>query len=252
MWIYGHRGAPAHLPENTMPSFEEALRAGAHAVETDVRVSRDGEVVIFHDADASRLVGHGKTIETSSWREVAEWDVGYAYQTSGGERPFAGKGFRAPLLHELLSAFPQTRINIDIKDGTDRAIQATIDVVRAAGAEERVLLTSFHTRARGALVKLGYTGPVGFGLGQVLALRFGPSTLLKLGRRTGDRIQIPVKQAVISFMDEPFIKKMHALGVAVDFWTINNPEVAHALVQLGADGIITDDPGLISAALSPV
>ena len=48
MWIYGHRGAPATLPENTMVSFEEALRVGVDAIETDIRVSSDGKVVVFH------------------------------------------------------------------------------------------------------------------------------------------------------------------------------------------------------------
>ena len=250
MLIYGHRGAPAHLPENTLPSFEEALKSGAQALETDVRISRDGEVVIFHDPDARRLAGHGRAVETSSWRDVSEWDLGFAYQRPDGERPFVGKGFRAPLLHELLSVFPETPINIDIKDGTDRAIEATVNVVRSAGAESRVLLTSFHTRVRRRLIKLGYGGPLGFGLGQVLALRFGPSPVLRFGRRSGDRIQIPVKQAGIRFADPTFIAKMRAVGVAVDFWTINDPRVALELKAAGADGLVTDDPKLIHGALT--
>ena len=250
MLIYGHRGAPAHLPENTLPSFEEAIKSGAQALETDVRVSRDGEVVIFHDADASRLAGHGRTVETSPWREVSEWDLGFAYQGPDGDRPFIGKGFRAPLLHELLASFPETPINIDIKAGTNRAIEATVNVVRSAGAEGRVLLTSFHTRVRSHLLKLGYGGPIGFGIGHVLALRFGPRLALRFGRREGDRIQIPLKQAGISFASSEFIDKMHALNVAVDFWTINEPAAALRLRAAGADGIITDDPKLIRGALN--
>ena len=249
MWIYGHRGAPATFPENTMVSFEEALRVGADAIETDIRLSSDGKVVVFHDADASRLVGHSRSIESSTWSEIADWDVGYAYQEASGGRPFVGKGIRAPLLEDVLSAFPTTRLNIDIKDGTDRAIQATVEVLRSAGAEQRVLLTSFHTRARHRLVELGYRGPLGFGIGQVLGLRFAPSPLLKFGRRAGDRIQIPVQQTGIRFGKPAFIKKMHALGIAVDFWTINDVQRARELIDLGADGIVTDDPQRIGEAL---
>ena len=249
MWIYGHRGAPATLPENTMPSFEEALRVGADAIETDIRVSSDLKVVVFHDADASRLAGHSGTIESSPWSEIADWDLGYAYQDVSGDRPFVGKGIRAPLLEEVLSSFPTTRLNIDIKDGTDRAIQATVEVIRSAQAEERVLLTSFHTRARQRLLDLGYRGPLGFGIGQVLALRLAPSLLLKIGRRAGDRIQIPVERAGIRFGKQTFINKMHTLGIAVDFWTINEVQRARELIELGADGIITDDPRQIGEAL---
>ena len=247
--IYGHRGAPAHFPENTLPSFEEALKSGATALETDIRVSLDGEVVVFHDADARRLAGHRQRVETSNWRDVAEWDLGYAYQTPAGERPFVGKGFRAPRLHELLTSFPDTPLNIDIKDGTDRAIDATLQVLRAAGAEKRVLLTSFHTRVRRRLLEYGYQGPLGFGIGQVLALRFGPKFLLGFVRREGDRIQIPLQQAGVRFADADFISKMHALNVAVDFWTINDPEVALNLKALGADGLVTDDPKLLAQSL---
>ena len=100
MWIYGHRGAPATLPENTMVSFEEALRVGVDAIETDIRVSSDGKVVVFHDADALRLVGHSRSVESSSWSEIADWDLGYAYQDASGGRPFVGKGIRAPLLEK--------------------------------------------------------------------------------------------------------------------------------------------------------
>ena len=249
MWVYGHRGAPATFPENTMVSFEEALRVGADAIETDIRVSCDGRVVIFHDPDATRLVGHSKSIESSSWLEISDWDLGYAYQDESGGRPFIGTGIRAPLLEEVLHAFPDTRLNIDVKDGTDRAIQATVEVVRAAAAEERVLLTGFHTRTRRRLLDFGYAGPLGFGIGQVLALRFVPSLLLKLGCREGDRVQIPTKQSGISFDTSRFIHKMTALGIKVDFWTINEVSNAERLVGLGADGIITDDPQRIGHAL---
>ena len=64
-----------------MPSFEEALRVGADAIETDIRVSSDLKVVVFHDADASRLVGHSGTIESSPWSEIADWDLGMPTRT---------------------------------------------------------------------------------------------------------------------------------------------------------------------------
>ena len=227
MWLYGHRGAPATLPENTMPSFEEALRVGVDAIETDIRVSSDLKVVVFHDADASRLVGHSGTIESSPWSEIADWDLGYAYQDVSGDRPFVGKGIGAPLLEEVLSSFPTTRLNIDIKDGTDRAIQATVEVIRSAQAEERVLLTSFHTRADSDFWTLAivvpwfryWTGP---------SLAFGSVTSLE-NRPTGGRPNPdPVEQAGIRFGKRTFIKKMHALGIAVDFWTINEVQRARA------------------------
>ena len=130
--------------EATMPSFEEALRVGVDAIETDIRVSSDLKVVVFHDADASRLVGHSGTIESSPWSEIADWDLGYAYQDVSGDRPFVGKGIRAPLLEEVLSAFP-TRGSISISR-TERIARFKRPSRSSFGPAEERVLTSFHTR----------------------------------------------------------------------------------------------------------
>ena len=137
MWIYGHRGAPAEYPENTLRSFECALERGAHALETDVRVSRDGKVVVFHDPDAARLVGTSASVESSDWSDIARWDVGYGFVARDGSRPFVGQGMHPPALAEVLQRFPAVRFNIDIKSGTERAIDATIETVRTAGRRRK-------------------------------------------------------------------------------------------------------------------
>lgn len=249
MWIYGHRGAPAAYPENTLSSFECALTQGADALETDVRVSRDGRVVVFHDANASRIVGRPESIESSDWQDIQGWDAGYSYLADDGSRPFVGEGMHPPLLEDVLRRFPEVRFNIDIKSGTERAIDATIETIRTLKAQDRVLLTSFVSSARGALIRKSYEGPLGFGLRQVLALRYLPSALLRAWIRPRDRIQIPILQSGIRFEHVGFIKKMKALEIAVDFWTINDPTVAKRLQGLGADGVMTDNPKLLVDAL---
>ncbi|MEC9466271.1 MAG: glycerophosphodiester phosphodiesterase family protein, partial [Myxococcota bacterium] len=91
-FLYGHRGASLSYPENTMEAFRAALDGGANAIETDVRISCDGEVVIFHDPTAERIAGHGRSVEDHSLRDVQQWDVGWGFVDSAGNRPFAGQG----------------------------------------------------------------------------------------------------------------------------------------------------------------
>jgi len=114
--VIGHRGAAGERPENTLESFAEALRAGAAVLETDVHVSRDGEVVISHDPDVARITeGRGDVAELA-WEELRQLDAGYRFSPDAGRtHPFRGRGHRIPSLREAFEAFPQARFNIEPK-----------------------------------------------------------------------------------------------------------------------------------------
>ena len=126
-YIYGHRGARALLPENTMPAFHKALEGGANALETDVHLTADGSVVVFHDSTGERIAGKPDAIADITLEQALEWDVGYQHVDASGQRPFLGQGFRMPLLQDLLEQFPDTRINIDIKPGASAVAHAAVD-----------------------------------------------------------------------------------------------------------------------------
>ena len=250
-FFYGHRGASQNFPENTLPAFKAAIDGGANAIETDVRITSDGQVVIFHDPTAQRMAGHSKTVEANTLSEVQSWDVGWGFMASDGSRPFAGKGYSAPTLTSMLEEFPGIRFNIDIKEGTADGTLKVFELVERLGASSRVLLTSFHSRARDQLLKLGYTGPTGLGKKDALALVFLPSFLLANRFRAGDRAQLPPKAGPLNLSSPKFIAKAHKLGLKVDFWTINDSERALALLEAGADGIMSDCPELLAEDLTP-
>ena len=114
--LYGHRGAAAHHPENTMASFRAALAAGADALETDVRLSSDGEVVVFHDADGARTCDDPRVVRACDWQTLSTWD--------------AGRGERLHRLSDLLEAVPDVFVNVDLKDDLPEAAERTIGALR--------------------------------------------------------------------------------------------------------------------------
>lgn len=232
--LYGHRGAAAHHPENTLRSFRAAIAAGADALETDVRLTRDGEVVVFHDADGARICGRAERLRDRAWCDLAEWDAG------GGERLLR--------LSDLLEEWPDHFVNVDLKDDAEEAAIRTLEVLRRAGRTEQIGLGSFHRRVARALRRAGFGGQLALAPEEVAAVRLLP---LPLAARVvaGTAAQIPARWGGVRLDAPAFVARCHQLGLRVDYWTIDDPAQAAALVAAGADGIVTNDPAAVRAAI---
>ena len=247
-YIYGHRGARAILPENTMQAFQAALDGGANALETDVHLTSDGHVVVFHDSTGERIADTAKSIAATTLQEALTWDVGHQHEDESGNRPFKHQGFKMPLLKDVLEQFPDTRINIDIKPGP-QAVAAVVDVIQKYGTPANVLLTSFSDGVRTRLKEIDYKGPIGLGKNECIRALLLPRIFLKGRWRAGTRIQVPPAFGPFTLASKRFISKAHAIGLMIDFWTIDDPVYAKALVEMGADGIMSDNPAIIAKAL---
>ena len=246
--VYAHRGAAAERPENTLPSFRRALELGADALETDVHLTRDGEIVAAHDEDGLRSAGVARKIREASLEEVRSWDAGYVFVDEAGSRPFLGQGYRVPTLEELLVELPGVRLNIDLKSEEPALVERFLEIVRRHGAEDRVVAASFF---RSALVRLrasGWRGESSLSEKEFARWWLLPAWL-RLGPPPATRAQIPVRTGPFSLATARTLRKLHGLGLRVDYWTINEPAEARALVALGADGIMTDDPARIVPAV---
>jgi glycerophosphoryl diester phosphodiesterase len=240
--LYAHRGAAAERPENTMISFERALELGAGALEFDVHGTRDGELVVSHDPDGRRMCGVGAAFRDSSFAEVQTWDAGHGFRAPGGGRPFAGKGVRVPRFEDVVTAFPKVPLNVDLKAPV---AELAVKMLRRVGAEGRVCLASFQRATMWKVRSLDYAGPTALAsweVAQVLALpAFAQQGVLR-PRATAAQLPISLGRAWV-------IARCHALGMRVDYWTVNDPALALKLIALGADGIMTDDPARLVPAL---
>jgi glycerophosphoryl diester phosphodiesterase len=237
--LYGHRGAPAHLPENTLEAFERALADGANSLELDVHPTSDGHFVVAHDPDGQRLAGVSEHINSSTLHQVKKWNV--AART--GRDDLAPHS--VPTLAETFEAFPGVPMSIDLKPDKPEAVAPLMDVVARFGAEETTTLASFSSRVVRRIRKLGYPGRTTLSKSEVAVLRFLPRPLAKL-YVAGNAAHIPVEHHGIRLDSERFIQRCRSLGLRVDYWVVDDPQEARRLLDLGATGIMSDDPALIA------
>lgn len=244
--LYAHRGAAAELPENTLPSFARALEYGVEALETDVHMTSDGHVVVSHDPSGERMCGVPALFRESTLAEVRTWDAGRGFRDDAGGQPFAGKEFRVPTLDELLGEFPDVLINIDLKQRQPPIVDQVLDVLRKHDAQYRVILASFSLRTMVRVRASGYPGVTALPMIELGALHYLPRAVYRALPLTGEAAQVPVRAKGVTFASPEFLDKAHDLGLRVDYWTINDPQEAETLLQMGADGIMTDDPAKIA------
>ncbi len=236
--LYGHRGASARLPENTIAAFERALADGANALEYDVHRTADGHFVVAHDPDGRRMAGIDEHIHAVGLDRVQRWKMAATGATTS-ER------FTVPTLEEVLHAFPEVAMSIDLKPDDPSAVPPLLEIVARHGVEDRVTLASFSTRVVRRMRGLGYPGRTTLSKLEVALVRFLPAAV---ARRyvTGDAAHIPVKYGTVRLDGPPFIARCRALGLRVDYWVVDDPEEARRLLDLGATGIMTDDPATIA------
>lgn len=228
--VLAHRGASAERPENTLPAFQRALEVGADALELDLHFTADHVPVVHHDPTALRITGHDVRIDSQPLSEVRTWD--------------AGQGTTIPTFAEVLDHFKGALLNVDTKGATDDNLQRLLALIEERGVTERVLLAGFQSARLRRMSALGYRGALGMGRSDVLRRLARPRKLSGVRRA-----QIPLNLGGARLDSARVIQRLQGSGVAVDFWVVNDPERARQLVELGADGIITDDPAAIVQAL---
>lgn len=244
--LLGHRGTSIMAPENTVPAFDFALQHGAHALETDVRLSRDGHIMVTHDDTVDRTTdGHGRVIDLTL-DALRQLDAGYQFQLDG-QYPHRDRGVRLITLAEMLQRYPQTAINIDIKDNLPQAADAVIKVVKDNAALQRTVLTSFHHTMVEHVRQRCPQATTGASMGDIKTL-YGQYLLGRLPRiePAADFLQLPPRYWLVPLASRSFINAIHQCNRQVHYWTINNYRQAQRLLTLGADGIVSDRADLLA------
>jgi len=250
--IFGHRGASGVAPENTLPSFALAAALGVGYLELDVHATRDGEIVVLHDAQLDRTTDGRGLVRQHTWAEVAALDAGWHFTHDGRTFPYRGQRVRVPRLSEVLSAFPAHGLNIEIKQGEPAIVDAVLDVLRAGQALERTLLAAEHDEIMQAIrVAVGDRVATGMSIGDVMSFFDRVSRDDWQGYvRPGNALQVPPAHGGIEIVTPAFVGAAHRVGLEVHVWTINDADEIARLLALGVDGVMSDLPGLIVAAVA--
>jgi glycerophosphoryl diester phosphodiesterase len=234
--VYGHRGASAEAPENTLAAFQLALREGADGVELDAQRCASGEVVVVHDESLLRTTGHDALVTRTPWSLLRGLDAG-AWKADR----FRGEG--VPLLAEVLEAFPRL-INVELKCETadDGGLtEEVVRIVREAGAADRVLLSSFN--------------PLCLWRARLRAPRIARALLFERDQRWVLRsgISAPLVGALALHPEHVLatperVSRWRKRGYSVACWTVDDPAAADRLYRSGVGALITNRPALLRAS----
>jgi glycerophosphoryl diester phosphodiesterase len=244
--VIGHRGNRAFAPENTLESLLEAVALGADAVEFDLRVSSDGQLVVFHDPTLERTTDGRGAVEQHSVAQLKRLDAGARFTRDGGRSfPWRGRGVTVSTFDECVEALP-TSLPLIIELKTPAATEPLRRAVRRHGLAPRIVVAGFDPQAtrplRGAGFALGANTP------DVLALL--PPALLRLHARPRhvQALCIPQRWNGLPVPIAALARTLRGSGAVIHVWTVNDTDQALQLWHAGVQGIISDDPAAMLAA----
>ncbi|HEX2849499.1 MAG TPA: glycerophosphodiester phosphodiesterase [Acidimicrobiales bacterium] len=263
---WAHQGGAKEGPSSTLFAMRQAVAAGAHAIELDVHMTRDGHLVVCHDATVDRTTeGAGaiadltlaevQALDNAYWwvpGEVVDHDAPADAYVHRGKAP-ADPEFRIPTLDAVLESFPDVFLNFDIKQ-TAPEVEAyekpLADTLRRYGRIDDVIVASFsdvatdrfREHAPEITTSLGTNATAAF----YFAVRGGedpPST-------PHSALQVPRTFGDVVVVDEAFVAAAHTAGLALHVWTIDDEDEMGMLVDLGVDGVMTDRPSALAGVLA--
>ena len=228
-----------------MAAFTQAVDGyQADILELDVRATRDGVIVVHHDETLDRTTSGTGRVQDLTWAEVSAVDAGHHFLDLEGRPSFRGRGVRVPRIEEVLEAFPHTRLNIETKSSDSAA--GLVEAIRAAGAEERVLVAAQVERHRRDA--RGYRGPWGASERQVR--RFW--VLRALGRwytPRADVLQIPDRWEGRQVATPRLVAQAHARNLPVHVWVVDDAERIRELLEWGVDSVQSDRLDVLAEVL---
>jgi glycerophosphoryl diester phosphodiesterase len=242
--LFAHRGASGEAPENTLPAFSRAWDLGARFLEMDCHATRDGEVVVLHDATLERTTDGAGPVRELTFGELERLDAGHRFSPDGRSFPFRGRGVRVPRLAEVLARFPDAHINLEVKQADPAIAAQVLRLIRDAGAESRVLLAAEEGEIMAQIRALEPKTAIGMSREDILELfRAALEDRLDAYRAPGHALQIPT-----DFMGDPLVTPTNLalarrFGLAVHVWTINDRDEMRDLLRAGVDGVMSDFPG---------
>lgn len=233
--VWGHRGASAHAPENTLDAFAAAIAVGVSGIELDVHLSADGQVVVIHDEALDRTCGVPGTVASLRGADLV------ATRASNGMTGFPDA--RIPLLDEVfdLVAGTSVLVNVELKGQQPELPDAVHRIVRDRGASDRVVYSSFNHYHLRALQDLGAASPIGVLIDQPL---FEPWEYVATLRAQALHPPYPLLAL------PGLVTQCHRRGIAVNVWTPDTPMEWERSRALGVDAVITNHPAAALGTLA--
>jgi len=242
--VLAHRGGAGLWPENTMYGFKRAVDSEIDVLETEIRSTADGVLVLMHDSTVDRTTSGEGPVNGITLRELQALDAGFNWSSDGGRTfPFRGRGIAVPTLAEVFTAFPNTRLNIDIKQVEPSLVLPLCQTIHTFGMAEKVMVASFDSKVLKVFRR--ECPEVATSLSPHEVMWFCLMNFAYLGtayRTAAYALQVPEYQGKLRVLTKRLVDTAHRLNLKVHAWTINETSDMRRLLNLGVDGIITDYP----------
>ena len=249
-----HRGDRTVSPENSLLALKNASLLEIDFIETDIRLTKDKELILFHDSTLDRTTNASGPVNNYTLEELQDVDLGYRFTLNGGKTfPCRGQKWRIVTLRQAFKLFPEMSFNLDIKDIDGIAPQLLTDLICEFDRYENVIIGSFHHQQIKRIRKLLPDVATAASPKEVKNYLYRHKLYLNklnwLIQPKFQALQVPIKYGNTQIITPRFVKESHDKNLAVHVWTINDRVTMEWLINLRIDGIFTDDPWLLLEAL---
>lgn len=247
--VIAHQGGKGQWPGETIFALDQANKLGADVLEFDVHSTRDGNLVLMHNATVDETTNGRGRINRMLLKDLKKLDAGYRWTANGGRTfPFRGKNIEVPTLEEVFQKFKNKRMNIEIKQSEPSIIAPLSALIEKHSMEDKVLVASFSNRdlelfrARCPRVATSASPQ------ELVKFRWGSNSPFPTGSRP-DCLQVKDKVLAVRVITPDSVAKARRLNLPLHAFTVNDIERMKKMIALEVDGIITDYPGLLLALL---
>jgi len=224
-YAFAHRGGTEFAPENTFEAFSNAVEIGYEFLETDVHINADGELMAFHDSTIDRVTNYEGELKNFTSNQLKKIKI--------------NDKFNIPLLADLIEAFASIFFSVDMK--TDDTVIPLIKLVNRMGVKDRICFASFNQK-RLKYVRDEYLNKCITSLGPNEIAQTKLFSILGKKIHIKSRIaSLPISKYKIQLLNKSHIEFLKSSNIKVIAWTINKTEEMKHLINMGVDGIMTDN-----------
>ncbi|MBO9130992.1 glycerophosphodiester phosphodiesterase [Bacillus sp. 165] len=251
--VYAHQGGDGFAPSNTLEAFRLSNQLGVDGFETDVHLTKDGQVILMHDETVDRTTdGHGKVSEMTL-AEIKKLDAGYSYLAPDGTYSYRDKGVKVPTLDEIFKEFPNMRYSIELKTNSKSLAEKVHRKIKQYHMEGKVSVASFHDDVLEYFQQIS-NREIAISASPTPVRNFVIAHLLHMDKisnlKSYQVFEIPLEASDITLATDRLVDSLHKRNIAVNFWTINDEDGVRKCLEIGADGIITDHPNIAIKVLN--
>ena len=242
--VIAHRGGRGLGPENTLFTFQRAADMGVDVLEMDVRMTKDGQLVVLHDDTVERTTDGMGAVLDYTLAQLKKLDTGYRWTPDSGRSfPFRGKGLTVPTLAEVFTTFPHKRLNLEIKAETTEIVPALCRKIEQYQKADLVLVASFRSSVLKEFRRLcpEVTTSCTF-RESLLYFWLSKARMTSIYSPPAAALQVPEIYGNTRVVTRPFVEAAHRRNMQVHVWTVNDVPSMKRLYDLGVDGIMTDYP----------